>query len=229
MKKLTVGFTRKELIFGWIYMLLQLFALPMGLSWGNGFLKDPLSEAELNFCYFALNFLFTTIIFRKYLLGNVKLFFRRFFRNIGITLLALVIYWVLFIAVGMLILYIYPEFNNVNDAAMDELISENFTLMAIGAVILAPVTEEVLFRGLLFRGIYNKSRFLAYVVSAAAFSLPHVIGYLGQYSPFHLLLCFVQYLPAGFCLGWAYAKSDSICLPILMHMSINLVGVWAMR
>ena len=44
-----------------------------------------------------------------------------------------------------------------------------------------------------------------------------------------LLLCFVQYLPAGLCLGWAYARADSIFAPTLMHMIINLIGMLAMR
>ena len=229
MKKLTVGFTRKELLFGWIYMAVQLFLLPSAIRTLNALLKEPLSESELTFSYYVINFLCTAIIFRKFLWGNLKLFFRQFFRSIGVGLVALVVYWVAFIGVSMLVLYIYPEYNNANDAAMGQLFTESLNLMAVGAVFLAPVTEELLFRGLLFRGIYNKSRILAYMISAVAFSLPHVLIYWNQYTPFHLLLCFVQYLPAGLCLGWAYTKSDSICLPILMHMSINLVGVWEMR
>ena len=109
------------------------------------------------------------------------------------------------------------------------MVQENFALLTIGTVVLVPITEELLFRGLIFRGIYNRSHFWAYAISAVAFSLPHVVGYIGFYDPLLLLLCFVQYLPAGLCLGWAYARADSIFAPTLMHMIINLIGMLAMR
>ena len=129
----------------------------------------------------------------------------------------------------MIILVIYPEFSNVNDDTISVMVQQNFPLMVIGTVVLVPITEELLFRGLIFRGIYNRSRFWAYAISAVAFSLPHVVGYIGMFDPLLLLLCFVQYLPAGLCLSWAYARADSIFAPVLMHMVINLIGMFAMR
>jgi len=39
----------------------------------------------------------------------------------------------------------------------------------------------------------------------------------------------VQYLPAGIAFAWAYEKSDTILTPILMHISINQIGIAALR
>ena len=44
-----------------------------------------------------------------------------------------------------------------------------------------------------------------------------------------LLLCFCQYIPAGICLGWAYAKSGTIWCPVLIHMTVNQIGMLFMR
>ena len=229
MKKLSVNFTKTELVLGWIYMVLQLLVLPIVLQVGNELAGKPLSDAELNFCYFALNFLCVTIIFGKYLLGNLKSFLARPGRSFAAVGFAFLGYWVLNFAVSMVIVTVYPDFNNVNDASVSQMVQDNFILTAIGTVLLVPITEELLFRGLIFRGIYNRSRFWAYAISAIAFSLPHVVGYIGQYAPLHLLMCFLQYLPAGLCLGWAYAYADSIFAPVIMHTLINLFGVFAMR
>ena len=229
MKKLSVKFTKLELILGWIYMVLQLLALPLLFNIVNILLGEPLNMAELNFCFFCVNFLCATIIFRKYLLGNLKTFFQRFWRSILAVVVGFVAYWAISILVSMIIVTVYPDFSNVNDDTISVMVGQNFALMTIGTVVLVPITEELLFRGLIFRGIYNRSRFWAYVISAVAFSLPHVAGYLGMYDPLLLLLCFVQYLPAGLCLGWAYARADSIFAPTLMHMIINLIGMLAMR
>ena len=229
MKKLSVKFTKAELILGWIYMVLQLLALPLLFNFINILMGYPLNMAELNFCFFCVNFLCATIIFRKYLIGNLKTFFARPLRSLSAAVLGFVGYWGISFVVSMIIVAIYPDFSNVNDDTISGMVQENFALMSIGTVVLVPITEELLFRGLIFRGIYNRSRFWAYAISAVVFSLPHVVGYLGMYDPLLLLLCFVQYLPAGLCLSWAYARADSIFAPVLMHMAINLIGMLAMR
>lgn len=229
MKKLTIDFTRSERLLGWIYMALQLLVLPNLLFLCNELLTAPLTDAQINFVFFALNFLCVTIIFRKYLMENLKLFFSRFLRGISAVCIGLVGYWALNLLLANMIMLVYPEFTNVNDTSINSMVQENFHLMAIGTIVLVPITEELLYRGLIFRGLYNRSHFWAYTVSTIAFCLPHVIGYIGLYDPVHLLLCFLQYIPAGLCLGWAYSRTDSIFAPTLMHMLINLLGVMAMR
>ena len=39
----------------------------------------------------------------------------------------------------------------------------------------------------------------------------------------------LEYLPAGLSLAWAYAKSDTIFAPILMHACINFVAMGGLR
>ncbi len=228
MKALSVKMTRGEAISGWIYMVVQLLFLPTALVLANAMLHSPLDEAALNFVFFCLNFLCVTVIFHRYLISCGKISLADPGKCLITALLGYLLYWGLNFAVSLLILGIYPEFNNVNDASIQLLVDENFILTAIGTVLLVPVTEEVLFRGLIFQGLHRKSRFWAYTVSAIAFCLPHVLGYIGQYSPIHLLLCFVQYLPAGIALAWAYERADSIWAPIFIHTFINLTGVTAM-
>ena len=77
--------------------------------------------------------------------------------------------------------------------------------------------------------MYGKSRWAAYVVSALCFCLPHVSAYIGSYEWTVLVLCFVQYLPAGLMLAWSYEKSNTIFTPILIHTIINAFGIYAMR
>lgn len=210
-------------------MLIQLLILPTALTELNRLLGAPLDPAELNFIYFCLNFLFITVLFRRYLLSSAKAALDRPGRVLAAIILGLVAYWSLNYLVSVAILKLYPTFSNVNDASIDNMAGMNYPLVAIGTVLLVPLVEEVLFRGLIFRGLYNRSRFLAYAISTIAFCLPHVVSYIGQYSPLHLAMCFLQYIPAGLCLGWAYGWSDTIWAPILMHTVINLIGIQMMR
>ena len=96
-------------------------------------------------------------------------------------------------------------------------------------VLLVPVAEEALYRGLLFQGFQRKSRLLAYCLSTLIFAGLHVVGYIGSADLITLCLCFAQYLPAGITLAWAYEKADTIAAPMLMHMIINLIGTTAAR
>ena len=229
MKKLSVNFTKAELILGWIYMPLQLLVIPLLFNIANMLLGNPISLTDLNFCFFCFNFLCVTIIFRKYLLGNLKTFFARPLRGFAAASAGFLGYWASSILMSMLIVTVYPEFVNANDEAIEVMVKDNFALMTIGTVILVPITEELLFRGLIFRSIYNRNRFLAYTISAVAFSLPHVLSYIGAYDPLLLLLCFVQYLPAGLCLAWSYVRGDTIFAPIVIHAAINYVSINALR
>ena len=109
------------------------------------------------------------------------------------------------------------------------MVQENSTLMTIGIVLLVPIAEEFLYRGLFFSQFYNRKPIAAYLISTVVFAAIHVVGYLGSYPAMRLALCFLQYLPAGIAMGWAYARADSIWASILMHTTINLIGTLAMR
>ena len=229
MKQLSIRMTKTETIVGWIYFFLQLLLLPTLIVLVNAFLTHPLTEVELNFVYFFLNFALVTIIFRKYLIGCGKIALQKPLRCLSAAGIGLALYWGLSIIVSSVIYFIDPEFMNVNDATIGTMAGDNFGLTAFGVILLVPITEETLFRGLMFQGLHHKNRFLAYAVSALVFALPHVIGYIGYYPPQLLLLCSLLYLPAGIALAWAYERSDSIFAPTLMHMVINSIGVLAMR
>ena len=103
----------------------------------------------------------------------------------------------------------------------------NFPVIFVGTVILVPVAEEALHRGLVFGSLYHKNAAVAYLLSTVIFASVHLMGYVGVYSSLHLALAFLQYVPAGFALAWAYRRSGSIFAPMVMHAVINALGMLA--
>lgn len=221
--------SRRECILGGIYLLIDLFVLPPLLNLGNAFLGSPFSTGKLNFLYFLLNFAAVLPIFRRYLLQSVRDSVRMVFPVVWYALLGYLGYQFLGEILLRLLLSLYPRFANLNDLSIAAAVREDFAAMAIGTILLVPVTEETLFRGMLFRGLYDRSPAAAYLLSMAAFSAVHVIGYVGLGEPVLLALSFVQYLPAGYCLCFAYRRSGTIVSPILMHMLVNAAAVFSMR
>ena len=219
----------RETMGGFVYLAFQYLFLPSLLSFINGHLADPLNEAELNFLYYLINFISILLIFHEYLGRGLSQVTQHPVAFLEAVILGFVFYyacnWLTTKLVGLLV----PNFSNYNDQAIADLLRGNSFLMLIGTVILVPPVEECLFRGLIFRNLYGKSRWAAYIVSILAFAIIHIIGYIGRYSAAGLLMAFLQYLPAGLCLAWAYTRADTIFAPIVIHSIVNYISIYGIR
>ena len=81
------------------------------------------------------------------------------------------------------------------------------------AVLMAPVAEELLFRGWIFTALRSRrSAFAAIVLSAAAFAAPH-----GNGAPLYALAVF----PVGLVLGRVRERTGSIKATMLLHAGYN--------
>lgn len=219
----------RETGFGWLYFLLELFIIPILLEMLNDALPQKLDAASLNFVYYILNFTAVVGIFHKFLGRSLAMAGKRFWEFLQAVILGFVAYYVSGTLLGLLLPRLYPGFANINDQSIAIQAGGRFVLVAIGTVLLVPTAEEVMFRGLIFRGLHCRSRGWAYALSTLAFCAVHILGYFGRYEPILLLLCFLQYVPAGLALAWAYEKADSIFAPILIHTAVNAIGIYAMR
>ena len=228
MKKLSVSLSPVETILGIVYIVIQLLVLPVLLVIANMLFRLNLNEAELNFLCFAINFVCVTVIFHKYLISSAKIAFRQPLNTLKAAGIGLLLYFVSSYAMTALIFFIDPDFFNVNDNSIAGMLEQNYVLMSLGAIALAPVTEEILYRGVVFGQIHRRWPIAAFVISSAIFSALHVVGYIGQYSPIQLLLCYIQYLPPSIILAWTYVKADTIWASILIHIVINAIGMLAM-
>jgi membrane protease YdiL (CAAX protease family) len=95
--------------------------------------------------------------------------------------------------------------------------SGSMVLFFIAVVIIGPVTEEIVFRGFLFRGL--SASFLGVagtlIATSVAWALMHV-----QYDA----LIIAQIFLIGLLLGWLRWASGSTLLTISLHMLANLVA-----
>lgn len=228
-KRLRIKLTHNQKALGWFYMLFELFVLPSLLQLLNDLLPTPLPDAILNFLFFCLNFAVILLIFHSFLIKSLETAGRKFWDFLQAAVLGFVAYWVCGTVLSYGITTIFPNFANVNDSSIGTMAGSHFWLMAIGTVLLVPVVEECLFRGLIFLELHPHSRVWAYCLSTLFFCAIHVMSYIGTYDALTLILCFIQYIPAGLWLAWAYEKADSIFAPILIHTAINAIGIYGLR
>lgn len=220
---------REESLLGFGYLLFQLILLPSLLNAINGMLPHKLSQTELNFTFFLLNFIVVWVIFHRFLGSSVEQLFRHPGSFCEAVILGTVAYYACTWFVTWFVRKLDPSFTNANDSSLAALSKGSWYMMAVGTVILVPLVEECFYRALVFRRLYGDSHAAAYLVSMAFFSLIHIIGHIGSYSPLGLVLCFLQYLPAGLCLAWSYVRGDTIFAPIVIHAFINARSIYALR
>lgn len=227
--KLSISTTRQEDLLGYIYLAFCHLLLADLIAITAYFLGYPISLSVLNIIYFVVNFVSVAAIFHRFLGRSLQ----AAWKNIPHCLISVVLgfgayYWGT-ILLGFVITWIDPNFANVNDQAMTGIAQEYPQLIGFCTVFLVPVVEETLYRGLIFQQLQRKHRLLSYIVSAAVFSSIHIVNFIGSADWLTLMLCFVQYLPAGVSLAWAYERSDNIITPILIHMIINQIGMSTLR
>ena len=215
----------QESIAGACYLAFQMLLLPSVLFWINSRMDKPLSDPELNFLFYLVNFIAVLVIFHDFLARSLSLLLHHPIDALQAAILGFVAYYVCYYAIDTLVSLLVPGYTNYNDESIAALSRGNYFLTLIGTVILVPLAEECFFRGLIFRNLYPSSKWAAYLVSILAFAAIHILGYIGTYSPLELVLAVLQYLPAGLCLAWSYTRADTIFAPILIHAAINATAI----
>ena len=225
---MTLTLSDFEKRWGPVYLLLQLLGVPFGAALVCALLRVP-SVAAVNLLAFWVNGGLAAFFFRELLLRSVRSCARRWGRTLWIAAKGFCLYWIANMAVNILILTVRPDFANVNDAGVNAMIDEFPLLMSLAVVFAVPLAEECLFRGWIFTGLARRSLPLAYAVTVLSFAAVHVTGYIGVYDGPTLALCFLQYLAPAFVLCQTCREADSLCAPLLLHMTINTIALFTTR
>ncbi len=221
--------TRTQTILGWIYLLMHVAVLPLLLGMLAEFTPDPMSEATANLIYYAVGIVFCLTV----MLSFLRRAFDRLVDNLRLCILtmvmALMIDYALSGVAALLLLLVDGVVENPNNAEVLELVDQNSGAVKAIAIFLAPIVEEILFRGVVFGSIRPRSRLWAYVASIAAFSIYHVWQYAAVSRDAATLLYALQYIPVSYVLAWAYERSGSIWTNIFFHMGFNALSLFALN
>ncbi len=104
---------------------------------------------------------------------------------------------------------------NFSNAVQEGLLESNLAVQAVGLGILVPITEEFLFRGLIYQRLKKYIPvWPAVLAGAGIFALYH--GNMVQ-----ILFAF----PMALVMLLAYEKWNSLYVPVIFHMAANLTAV----
>lgn len=90
-------------------------------------------------------------------------------------------------------------------------------LSTIASVIVAPIAEEVFFRGMTLKicGKFTKKFWIANIIQALFFGIVHGNFVQGSYA-----------FAMGLVLGYIYKRFNSLYASILAHLVFNITGTW---
>lgn len=228
-KKAEAGLTGLERFGGGVFFVFYLLLLPLAAKPALGLLGELLGrrvpEDMATAVYYYGLFAVTVVLFHHLLARTT----RRFLDSPGLALktagVGIVAYYGLCELASRLGGLLTDRAGNLNDSAISaQMGSAPHTTLLI-VIFLAPFVEETLFRGLVFGGLKERSRFAAYAVSCALFALLHVWQFaVADRNPAYFLLM-VQYLIPGLVLAWAYDHAGTLWAPIGLHAGVNALSV----
>ncbi|WP_243417071.1 CPBP family intramembrane glutamic endopeptidase [Pseudoflavonifractor phocaeensis] len=213
--------TQAEMGRGWVFFALYVLLFPWVMGWVQRSFHGELPVAEANVVYYLLSATLVFLVFWTFLKHGFHLLLDWLPENLfafgtGLAGWAVLSFlaWLIPLPVENPNLLSYPEQYALAPLA---------TVVIL--VVLMPVVEEPLFRGLLFGTSRRYSRILGYLLSTLVYALYCVWQFVYAYGTvdFRYLLLMVEYLPMSLALTWCYDNGGSIWSPIALHMVINAV------
>ena len=117
---------------------------------------------------------------------------------------------------------------NANTENVISMIRENPVMMGFMACFYGPILEELLYRYTAFGLIRNRSRALAYIVSALLFGFQHIAVAAIYGGDLIQLINMPEYIIAGLIFAFLYDKTENICVPAGAHILANSFGLLSM-
>ena len=199
---------------GWYSLTFLSFIMIYSFIQGVGVAAMKLGAPDYVFVpvYVLLAGIFTFVTYRWYKTGTVTI--EKTALNKYIWLPALV--WALVIVAENFL----PNDPSVNQQIVSQLTVAQPVFGFFMVVVFAPLTEELIFRGMLARYLFpkqnnSKQTALFLLVSSVLFALIHFPGTLQQ---------FFVYASLGFSLGLAYINRKGLLYSISLHALNNLIG-----
>lgn len=126
-----------------------------------------------------------------------------------------------------LVLLLFPDGGPAQE--IGSVISELTTTTARVAsmfisVVLAPITEEIAFRGVLIKAMGDRSRRTLILGSAAVFSLFHVLGLASTSFVQAAVIVLPQLFLVGAVLAWVTLRTGRLGPAIFLHSGFNLLA-----
>ena len=117
--------------------------------------------------------------------------------------------------IGAMVMMMEGVSNSTNQATIENIHMNLFVLITF-TVIMAPIVEELVFRGILMGRVFNPDSIVGLILSSLLFGLAHMPNSIGVW---------IVYAGMGCVLGTVYRKCQKLEYCIMAHMINNSIAV----
>lgn len=211
---------------GYIYLPFHIIILPLFINMLATYLPGGLGDTTANIVYYGLGFALCLVCMWKYLRLAFDLLLDNMVTNIMAMLFGGVSYLLLsYLASGVMFAIFGDAQLASNNETISALSSESSREVLALAVFIAPIVEEILFRGVIFGALAQKHRRLAFLVSIALFAFYNVWQLALTTMDWTMFVYMIMSIPMGYAMAWVYEKTNCIWVPIFLHMLINMLSM----
>ncbi len=158
---------------------------------------------------------------RKFLVKNVVKMFesvKTFLKNLFILLTT---YVITFLAITISSSYLsMNSVSNYNQMGLESYFQISKYILGIKTIVIAPIIEEIVFRGVIFGVVRKKTILGAHIVTAIIFGLLHVWISVFNHGMLYLINI-VPYIILSLGLSITYERTNNFIYAILFHMIHN--------
>ena len=180
----------------------------------------------LNFINDALIMAVSLMVLWKYVRPQISEAGHNLVETLVVGIVEGMVLMYLALAIGNLFVSLFSSTTtSVNEMTIRTLLKSKPIAMATTTIILAPIAEELVFRGVIFGTLRQFNRPLAYIVSSFVFGFVHVsasvfAGNVGE------MIQMIPYALMGLVLAFIFDQQDNICASILTHMTNNAISTF---
>lgn len=228
MKIVITGFastmSKPQRMAGYIFLPFHIIILPLFAAMLETYMPGGIDDTTVNLLYYGMGFAFCLIAMWQYLRNAFDVLLDNLATNLAALFFGGISYFLLnYLASGVLFAILGDDLLNSNNEIVLNLTGESSRAAAAIAVFIAPVIEEVLFRGVVFGSLATKHRRLAFFVSIGLFAFYNVWQLAYASMNWTIFAYMILSVPMGYAMAWVYEKTNSIWSPIILHMLINII------
>ncbi len=205
--------------------ILVAFLLVLGVFLGKNVVESNLDTPWVSLALAAVSSIlmigFVWLFLKR---RNVKIkelgFIKPTSKGIGLMLVSYGFYFVLLVVTMVVVTALIPSFdeNQVQEIGYENVVGWQLVLAFIGLVIIPPVTEEIFFRGFLYKGLANSwPKWIAAIVASLLFALAHMQWNVG-----------IDVFLMSLVLIYLYEKTGNLWLCVGLHALKNLIAFLAL-
>lgn len=211
---LEIQYNYKKIIYilAFLLSMILMFVVPI-------FIQNKIVDISIDILVFAM----MVLLFYKDLKRDFK-YFKEYFREYNSFV------WKMFglsIAIMFVLAISIKLYTGINSPTNQVKLLETFSIKPLYiiflAMIYAPITEELLFRGII-RKVFN-NKYLFIIISGVLFGALHVVD---DFQSIKELLYILVYSSLGIFMASTYYKTNNLCTNIYFHFIQNTLAVMAM-